>query len=323
MADKISLFSSHSFSSCVSEGYSFLAKQLALLARVMLPYFTLTALVCTLYSAYTVKLNVQMQAEGAIELNELVTAIVLWTALFVTLMVSMARFYLLFRRLAMLEIPSTKEIYSTRWGHCKQSLVRTLQLTKKFIPYTIWGYLWFMPGLAPGEKLLNYIATLPQTIFIAASIALLIIAIVGIILVQPLVYTLSCSLLRPTSVTDKNAPVDMSTFNFKPAYRAAFHHKSKIFLLNLWMFFLWIISSMLILLPGIVCVYAYFRSVEGVINFGDTSYIPTAGYALMLLIGTLATTFCLLLQVPMYVANIYLFGDIYTKKPKEQSNDKQ
>ncbi len=322
MADNISLFQRHSFAACVNEGYKFFFKQLPLISRVFLPYLTITALFIVLYCGYTVKLNVEMQLNGEIQLDQLAIAILLWTLMYGACCFTLSRFYLMFRRLSLVETPTNKLIYSTRRKQHIHTLKRTTHLFIRLLPYSIWLYLLYMPAFSPISMLNEWISTLPKEWMITATVVIVLIAILLIIFCTPLLYTLACRMMKPSLEAKIDKDLDLRQFDFKLAYKQAFHHKGKTFWLSVWTSFLFCVSSAIIILPGIICVYAYFRNIEGMVNFGDTATIPLSGYATMLVIGTLAVTLSLMLAVPAMTSAMYLFGDIYTRGT-EKTTEKQ
>lgn len=310
--DKISLFSRHSFASCVSNGWTFLAKQLLLLSKVMLPYFTVLSLAVVIFTAYNIKLNITTIAYGMVSVEEILLSIALFTLTWVIGVISLARLFLLFRRLTALEIPKPEEVAATKTTRAKQTLRRTLQLAWRSMPYTVWVLVLFMPGFPIIDPLTTYIGGLSKEYMALAIFALLIAAWIAALFLTPIIYTFYCRMMKPTVIMNDDSAKEQ-TFAFKEAYRKGFRHKGKIFSLTLWSAFLQLIVSAVILLPGIVAIEAYLCSVEGNVNFGDTVLIPASGYLLMIIVGTIAITFCCLLQVAFYASLMYLFGDLYSK----------
>lgn len=309
--DKISLFTRHSFASCVVKGWTFLAGHFLLLSKVMLPYFTVLSLVGVVFMAYNIKLNVATVAYGMVSLEEILLSMLLFTLTWAIGVISLARLFLCFRRLTALEIPKPEEVMATRMATARNTMRRTMQLAWRSIPYTIWILLLNMPGFPIIEPLMTYIGGLSKEYMILAIFVLLLVAGIALVFLTPLVYTFYCRMMKPTVIV--NDDEREQAFAFKKAYRKGFRHKGKIFSLTLWSAFLLFVGCAVILLPGIVATEAYLSSIEGNVNFGDSTLIPASGYAIMIVVGAIALTFCCLLKVAFNASLMYLFGDIYSK----------
>lgn len=311
--DNISLFARHSFATCVSKGYAFLAKQLLLVSKVMLPYFTIASLLCVLSIAYNVKLNVAVVAQGMVSIEEVLSAMLLHTLAWLAAVVVTARMFLLFRRLTTVEIPKPEDVTATKVAAWKRSLIRTMQLAWRSLPYTIWVLILNMPGFPIVDPCMKFIGGLTMEYKTLVVCGLLLLAVIAVVLLSPFIYTFYCRMMKPT-VIDKGEVEKMRAFGFLAAYKKGFKHKGKIIMVTLWSLFLLLIACAVILLPGIVATEAYLSSVEGSINFGDKALIPAWGYALVFTSGTIAMTFCCLLGVAFSASLMYLFGDIYSKE---------
>lgn len=312
--DKISLFARHSFASCVSEGYAFLAKQLPLISRVMLPYYTVAAFFMTIFIAFNMRVNVEVVLNGLAELNNVFCAMGLWTLAWLAMVVAMARMFLLFRRLSAMEMAQSGDLMQAKKEHNRKiTLRRTMQLAVRSLPYTVWLLIFNMPGFPLLDPMVSKISTLSLTYQGLAVLGAVVALCLVMIFAAPLLYTFYCRMMKPTGgVADDK--VRMEQFSFKPAYRKAFRSKGKIISLAFWSGFLWMIACAVLILPGIVATEAYLSNVEDTVNFGAHDLIPAWGYALMIFIGTLALTFCEMLGVAYYATLMYLFGDVYTKE---------
>lgn len=309
--DKISLFERHSFTSCVCEGYSFLAKQLLLVVRVLIPYFTIASLLGVLSYAYNVKLNVAVMAQGMVSLQEILVAMLLFTLTWFAVVIAKARMFLMFRRLTALELPKPEDVSVTKVTMWKRSLIRTMQLAWRSMPYYIWVLVLYMPGFPIVEPCVMYISGLSMEYKILAVCGIVLLGIILTVFLTPIIYTFYCRMMKPSNVMGDAE--QMRAFDFKEAYKKGFRHKGKIFSLTLWSSFLYTIACFILLLPAIVATEAYLSSVESNVNFGDTVLIPVAGYVLMFVAGVIAVTFCALLSVAFSASIMYLFGDIYSK----------
>lgn len=319
--DKISLFARHSFASCVSKGYAFLAKQLPLISKVMLPYYTVAALCCTLYTLFNIRANVEVATNGFVELSKIFWAMGLWTVTWLTSVVAMARLFLLFRRLTAMEMAGNGDLMQAKKENNKRyTLRRTMNLVVRSLPYTIWGLILNMPGFPILDNFSNKISNLSLTYQGLAVGGLLIMLVVVAIFASPLVYTFYCRMMKPTGLVADDK-VMMEQFSFKTAYKKAFHSKCKILSLTIWSAFLCGIACAVLLLPGVVAIEAYLSNAEEVLNFGEHDLIPMSGYVLMAFIGTLAMTFCSMISVAYSATLMYLFGDIYSKEVKKNTNN--
>lgn len=314
--ENISLFARHSFASCIRKGHSFLVKQLPLVSRVMLPYYTVASLFATLFLAYNTKVNVMVTVNGMASLQDVVIAMGLYTIAWVASIIALGRLFLMFRRLSAMEMAQKKELSDANAKTGKnETFKRTVQLAVRSLPYTVWPFLLNMPGFPIIDPFSKYCAGLTAGYQVLVAAGCLLVLIVLAVFCTPLVYTFCCRMMKPRGVVAEDDD-NIKHLSFKNAYRKGFHSKWKIFCVTLWSGFLWLISCAVLLLPGIVATEAYLSSVEDSVNYGMENLIPTGGYVLMAFIGTLALTFCSMLGVAFSSAQLYLFGDIYTKEEK-------
>lgn len=314
--ENISLFARRSFASCVRKGYSFLVKQLPLVSRVMLPYYTVASLFVTLFLAYNTKVNVMVTVDGMASLQDVVVVMVLYTIAWVTSIIALGRLFLMFRRLSAMEMTQNRELSDVGAKTGKnETFRRTAQLAVRSLPYTVWPFLINIPGFPIIDPFSKYCAGLTVGYQALVATGCLLTLIVLAVFCTPLVYTFYCRMMKPRGVVAEDDDT-IKRLSFKNAYRKAFRSKCKIFSLTVWSGFLWLISCAVLLLPGIVATEAYLSSVEESVNYGMENLIPAGGYVLMVFIGTLALTFCSMLGVAFSSAQLYLFGDIYTKEEK-------
>ncbi len=323
--EKISIYSKHTLAACVKGGYAFLAKQLPLISKVMLPYFTVSALLLVLSAAYNIKLNVAIAAFETVTLNELLLAMLLWATAWAAGVTALGRLFLLFRRVTVTEIPTPEDVSATKTAAWQRTVRRTMQLAVRSLPYSIWPLFLNMPGFPIIGPLADFIQGLPFAYMVAAVCALAILLMQAAIFGAPLVYTFYCRMMKPTAIPGNDGAEQMKAFGFKAAYKKGFRSKGKTIALTLWSAFLAIMSCAVIVLPGLVSTEAYLSSVEGHINFNDTAFIPTAGYAMMLVVSTIAFTFCHIMWVASGATLLHLFGDIYTRgtdaNPENSANN--
>lgn len=309
--DKISLFSRHTFASCIGKGWIFLAKHLLLLAKVMLPYFTVLSLSWVTLTIFNIKLNIATIAYGMVSYKEILIQIALFTLTWAISVITLARLFLFFRRITALEIPTQEDISATKIGALKNTCKRTMQLAWRSMPYTIWVFILNILARPIFEVLIKDISELTFTNKVLAICISIIICISVVVFLTPLIYTFYCRMMKPTVIINDGQMEQ--AFTFKEAYKKGFHNKGKILFLTIWSVFLLVLACTIILLPGIVAIKAYLCSMEGIINFGDTAIIPASGYTLITIVGTIATTFCCFMTVAFYASLMYLFGDIYSK----------
>ncbi len=319
--DKISLFARHSFASCVSKGYAFLAKQLPLVSRVMLPYYTVAAFFNAIFLAYNIKVNVEVEVNGIASLGKVVTDMALYTVAWATLVVALSRMFLLFRRLTAMEMAQNGDLVQAKkdGGHGR-TFKRTLQLAVRSLPYTIWILIFNMPGFPVIQPLLDKMKGLSLEYQGLIVLGIIVLMMIVAVFATPLVYTFYCRMMKPSGMIDeKNVSVEQ--FAFRKAYKKAFHSKVKILSLTLWGGFLWGLTCVVLLLPGVVATEAYLSNVEETVNYGAYDLIPTWGYVLIIFVGTLALTFCAIMSVAYYASLMYLFGDVYTKEEVKKIKD--
>ncbi|MBQ0073474.1 MAG: hypothetical protein KBT34_04725 [Prevotella sp.] len=72
----------------------------------------------------------------------------------------------------------------------------------------------------------------------------------------------------------------------------------------------------ILVLPYVISINAYFGSIEGEINFGDTVLIPWYGYALMLLSCVMAYALAFLLFIANLTSLLYLYFSVITNPKK-------
>ncbi len=92
--------------------------------------------------------------------------------------------------------------------------------------------------------------------------------------------------------------------------KAIFRHFGKVVGTTLLSLFILIVISMVVYLPYVISTYAYFSSIEGQVNFGDTAVIPTSGYVMMIVACTLCYTIINIMSVGFYASLLYLYGSI-------------
>lgn len=200
------LYTYRSYAGCVSEGYRFLAGNLWMVCKVMVPYFLVLSLLCVLSNAVNTHANVAILAGEEIDVTEVIAAVVLAVLCLTAYVVAMVRLYRMFK------------------GVCGIKGKRTIR----------WG------GVM-------------KTIFL---------------------------------------------------------HLGKVVGTTLLSLFVCFVLSMVVYLPYVVSTYAYFSSVEGKVNFGDTALIPISGYVMMVVACTVCYTIINILSVGFYASLMFLYGSV-------------
>ena len=200
------LYTYRSYAKCISEGYTFLAKNVWMVTKVMAPYFLLFSLIFVLSNAVNTHANVEILAGKQIYLEEVVAAIILTLLAFVAYVVAIIRLYKMFKRLC---------------------------------------------GIKGKRKI-----------------------------------------------------------HINKVCKAIFRHFSKVVGTTLLSLFILIVISMVVYLPYVISTYAYFSSIEGQVNFGDTAVIPTSGYVMMIVACTLCYTIINIMSVGFYASLLYLYGSV-------------
>lgn len=200
------LYTYRSYARCISEGYTFLAKNLWTVCKVMVPYFLAFSIIFVISNAVNTHANVAILAGKQIYLEEVIVAIVFMVISIAAYIIAIIRLYKMFRQQC--GIAGSRKI---RWGKTLKAIFRHI-------------------GKVTGTTLLS--------LFILA------------------------------------------------------------------------VLSAVVYIPYIISLYAYFNSVEGQVNFGDTTAIPTSGLVLAFAICTLCYTIINIISVGFYASLMFLYGSI-------------
>lgn len=93
------LYIHRSYVRCVSDGYRWLAKNLAKVSKVMVPYFLCFSIVFVLSNAVNTHANVAILAGKQIFIEEVIAAIILGVLSFITYIVALARMLKMFKQM--------------------------------------------------------------------------------------------------------------------------------------------------------------------------------------------------------------------------------
>lgn len=305
------LFKEHSFSRCIGEGFNFLAKHLFLVSKVMLPYYTISSLVLVMYMAMHTKLSVQQQVYGEVQLDDYLWAVALFILLAIISLFANGRLILLFRR--MCGIDQSPEGL-TKMQLLRHTICKTSWLAWRSVPYLAFYYVLAFPGLPVIQTIAGLFASLSKGYAILVGTIAVMVILACIVADAPLLYSYFCRMMRPYHIdtTTPEGRLLAESYSLKASYQKGSRRKGKILGVALMATFIVTLASTVLLLPGIISIEAYFSSVEGNVNFHDNVTIPTGGYVLMILVGTMALALSNIISIIAQVALLCLFGDIYS-----------
>ena len=210
--------------------------------------------------------------------------------------------FLMFRRLTGSELSTDNDDAKTKQTAAwKITLKRTAQLTVRSLPYTIWFYLINLPGFPIIDTLTTWLGTLSREALVGVCCAMLLATIVAVLFITPLIYTFYHRMMA-----------QKEKISFKELYKRGWEKRGKTFGVTALGLFILVASTVILLLPGIISIEAYFSNVEGSVNFNDTTFIPHSGYAAMLIASTIAITIAHLFSVNFYTALLHVYGDAET-----------
>lgn len=323
--EQITLYKERSYAACISEGYKFLAQHLRMIVKILLPYFILSSLLLGIHNGITQYHMTQFFLTGEMSFTAMTLVFVTFTLAYCMTVFSIARMYLMFRRVFGIESSSKEEgTAPTRLSLWKATCRRTSQLSLRTLPYSIWpylfsvvlffvvvyGYRWVLSMFLSGNMQTAGPTTTPeQTNWIAIAVVCVmsVLFIAFVILMLPLNYTFDHRMMLSG---DANALGN----RFRTQYRIGIKHLGKIFGVNTICGFILILASAVFALPDYVLSQAYKDSITSQITFGDTAHIPTSAYAVMIVISAIASAFTFILSVAFHVAHVLLYGDIVTKE---------
>lgn len=308
----MNIYKSRSYAACLGEGFRFLAKNVVLITKVMLPWLMLSSLLTVVATAMTTKLNVAMLAGMRVEFSEFITAMSLTILSWIAYALATGRMFLLFRRLVGHELTADDDETINRTAAWITAVKRTVALAWRSAPYLVWCMIIGITYPLVIEYATGVLGGLetPYLILAIAVIFLLLLAVA--ICLSTFIYTYYCRMMQPTNVdaSTEEGKALLERFYFRTALKKGFQHKGKIFGVAVLSGFILIIASIVLLLPAVVSVNAYFSSIEGAVNYGDEAIIPTSGFTLMLLASTASLVAIHILAFIYHTAMLYVHGDI-------------
>jgi len=102
--------------------------------------------------------------------------------------------------------------------------------------------------------------------------------------------------------------------SFKASLKKGWNHWGKTFGVVLLSGLIMCAVSIIMMVPYFVATSAYFSSVEGKVNFGDTALIPASGYWTMLGVCAVCYAVMLIFSVAYQATLLYLYGDLKTRE---------
>lgn len=102
--------------------------------------------------------------------------------------------------------------------------------------------------------------------------------------------------------------------SFKQTLKKGWNHWGKIFGVVMLSGLIVGVANIILMVPDIFATSAYFSSIEGKINFGDTALIPQSGYVTMLIVCTICSAVRMLIFTTYHATMLYLYGDLKTRE---------
>ena len=134
----LEVYKERSYARCIKDSYDFLAKNLWVVTKVMMPYYVLVALLLTQMNSLLLYINVRTIANMEVEMSTLVLALATLPLLAVAIMLAQGRLFLMYRRMAGLtEHPAL-------WQMSLKGLVGCLLSPLFFTPVPYMFYAWVM-----------------------------------------------------------------------------------------------------------------------------------------------------------------------------------
>lgn len=314
----MNIFKHRSYAACLGEGFRFLAKNVVLISKVMIPWLTISSVLTVIATALTTKLNISVLAGMKIEFSDFITALVCTIVSWIAFSFATGRMFLLFRRLVGHELTADDDEKINKTAAWITEIRRTTNLAWRSSPYLVCCMLFAMSY----TFIIGYITEMLEdleTSYIILAIAVIFLVVLAIALcLSTFLYTYYCRMMKPTNadVSTDNGKELLAKYEFRYALRKGFNNKGKLFGVALLSGFIILVASIVLMLPGIVSINAYFSSVEGAVNYGDDALIPTSGYVLMLIASTASLVAIHILAFIYHTAMLYVFGDIFSKEKK-------
>lgn len=134
----LEVYKERSYARCIKDSYDFLAKNLWLITKIMMPYYVLVAVLLTLMNTVFLYVNVRTIANLEVETSALILAAVVLPLLAVAIMLAQGRLFMMYRRMAGLtEHPAF-------WRMALKGLVGCLLSPLFFTPVPYMFYAWVM-----------------------------------------------------------------------------------------------------------------------------------------------------------------------------------
>ena len=149
----LEVYKERSYARCIKDSYDFLAKNLWLVTKIMMPYYVLVALLLTLMNSVFLYVNVRAVANMEVETSALILAVSVLPLLVLAVMFAQGRLFMMYRRLAGLsEHPAW-------WQMALKGLVGCLLAPLFFTPVPYMFYAWVMKPKADAAETFTLKAT--------------------------------------------------------------------------------------------------------------------------------------------------------------------
>lgn len=319
------IYSLRSKIDCVRKGIGYVIHRPWLITKVMGPWFLALACITIIYYWFISKINLTATLFGAVDVNDMVTAGLLYLALCLVSQLTLGRTFILFRRTqAAIEreeiqkqinegedVEAEKVVAPT----FKERLTELMGLSLALLPYTILFYLINCPFLELGawarELLLNQPSVARTCAVGFGALALFI-----------LIIFFATTLLYPlfhTAMTVKNDREEKKKISFKDDIKIGFRHKGKLFTVAFLSSFIAAILSIIPSLPLIVSASAISNSLTSALLHNDNAVIPSSGMWLMFLACALSAAIINFISMISASSLLYIYGSI-CEHEKEKTN---
>ena len=149
----LEVYKERSYARCIKDSYDFLAKNLWLVTKIMMPYYVLVALLLTLMNSVFLYVNVRAVANMEVETSALILAVSVLPLLLLAIMFAQGRLFMMYRRLAGLsEHPAS-------WKMALKGLAGCLLAPLFFTPVPYMFYAWVMKPKADTTEAFTLKAT--------------------------------------------------------------------------------------------------------------------------------------------------------------------
>lgn len=210
----LEVYKERSYARCIKDSYDFLAKNLWLITKIMMPYYVLVAVLLTLMNTVFLYVNVRTIANMEVEMSALIFAVAVLPLLAVAIMLAQGRLFMMYRRTSGLtEHPAF-------WRMALKGLVGCLLSPLFFTPVPYMFYAWVMKPQADPEGQFTLKATARKGLqhwgrmlgVVLFSLFLFVIA--SLILSLPYVAAVNTYFASVEGQVNFNDPIDIPTSGY-------------------------------------------------------------------------------------------------------------